>query len=108
MSGTVGRLVDAQDAVGDRRGTGDDGDGEDVTEEFFRGAEAALKLAMDAGVKRAILKSRSPSCGYGEVYDGSFSRRLTAGSGITAELFASWGIEIENEENYIEKERAEE
>ncbi len=82
--------------------------GEDVTEEFFRGAEAALKIAMDAGVKRAILKSRSSSCGYGEVYDGSFSRRLTAGSGITAELFASWGIEIENEENYIEKERAEE
>ncbi|HMM59924.1 MAG TPA: DUF523 domain-containing protein, partial [Candidatus Rifleibacterium sp.] len=48
--------------------------------------------------KSAILKSRSPSCGKGKVYDGSFSGRLIAGNGFTADLLLKNGIEVLTEE----------
>ncbi|MFH1364828.1 MAG: DUF523 domain-containing protein, partial [Candidatus Aenigmatarchaeota archaeon] len=48
-------------------------DGKDVTTEFVKGANEGLKIAILAGCKEAILKARSPSCGSGKVYDGSFS-----------------------------------
>ena len=69
----------------------------DVTEQYRRGAEQALKLARLFGCEAAILKERSPSCGSGEVYDGTFSRTLTAGDGVTAELFKAAGIKIYGE-----------
>ena len=53
--------------------------GADVTAQFRRGAEQALHLARLYGCKAAVLKERSPSCGSGEVYDGTFSGRLTPG-----------------------------
>lgn len=68
--------------------------GEDVTENYKRGAKEVLKLAKFYGCKLAILKERSPSCGYGKIYDGTFSGRLTDGNGVTAELLIEIGIRV--------------
>jgi uncharacterized protein YbbK (DUF523 family) len=73
-------------------------DGVDVTAEFTRGALEALKLARLVGAKTAVLKSRSPSCGSGKIYDGSFTGRLVDGSGLFAELCKQAGIEVKTEE----------
>ncbi len=71
--------------------------GEDVTEQYRRGAEQALKLAKLFGCEAAILKERSPSCGCGSIYDGTFSGSLTEGDGVTAELFKVHGIPVYGE-----------
>ena len=71
--------------------------GADVTEQYRRGAEAALRLCRLTGCEAAILKERSPSCGCGEIYDGSFSGTLTAGDGVTAELLRKNGIPVYGE-----------
>ena len=68
--------------------------GGDVTEQYRRGAEEALRLAQLYGCKYAILKERSPSCGNGQIYDGSFSRRLIDGDGVTAQLLKAHGITV--------------
>ncbi len=68
--------------------------GEDVTEYFHKGAEEILKLAEFYQCEVAILKERSPSCGYGYIYDGSFSGTLVEGNGVLAELLAKHGIRI--------------
>lgn len=72
-------------------------DGSDCTGSFVKGAELSLELAVNYGIKEAILKSRSPSCGYGEIYDGTFSGRKKEGNGFTAELFIKHGITIYTE-----------
>ena len=69
-------------------------EGADVTEAFRSGAEQALRIAEQAGCRHALLKSNSPSCGSGSIYDGSFSGRLTAGDGVAAELLKHSGIEV--------------
>lgn len=69
-------------------------DGEDKTEEFVRGAHHALELAQSQGAKSVILKSKSPSCGCGNIYDGTFSGTLISGDGVTAALLKRHGIEI--------------
>ena len=71
--------------------------GEDVTAQYRHGAEQALMLARLFGCEAAILKERSPSCGCGEIYDGSFGGVLTAGDGVTAELFKAAGIPVYGE-----------
>lgn len=68
--------------------------GLDVTENFVRGAEEALKIAKKFDVKKALLKAKSPSCGSKKVYDGSFNHVLVDGDGITAKLLKENGIEI--------------
>lgn len=68
--------------------------GRDVTAQYRRGAAQALYLAQLFGADTALLKQRSPSCGSGTIYDGSFSGALTAGSGVTAEAFAAAGITV--------------
>ena len=68
--------------------------GADVTAQYTRGAEQALHLARVFGCKKAVLKERSPSCGSGEIYDGTFSGKLTPGDGVTAALFKKNGIEV--------------
>lgn len=67
----------------------------DVTEAFISGAEFALKIAKENGAVKALLKSNSPSCGCGTVYDGTFSGGKKKGNGVTAALFIRNGIEVQ-------------
>ena len=69
----------------------------DVTEQYRRGAEETLELCKLFGCEVAVLKERSPSCGHGQVYDGTFSGALTAGDGVTAELLTTNGIPVYGE-----------
>lgn len=69
-------------------------DGTDVTAQYRRGAEEALALCRLLGCEAAVLKERSPSCGRGTVYDGTFTGTLTAGDGVTAELLTANGIPV--------------
>ena len=71
--------------------------GADVTEQFQRGAEAALYLAGLFGAKLAILKKNSPSCGSGTIYDGTFTGTIVSGDGVTAELLKKNGITVIDE-----------
>ena len=66
--------------------------GKDVTAQYRQGAEEVLRLARLYGCTHAVLKERSPSCGSGQIYDGSFSHVLVPGSGVAAELLAQNGI----------------
>ncbi|MCQ2979315.1 MAG: DUF523 domain-containing protein [Clostridia bacterium] len=68
--------------------------GRDVTMEYNKGAEESLRIAKLYNCDKAILKSRSPSCGCGMVYDGTFSKTLVEGDGVTTKLFKENGIEI--------------
>lgn len=68
--------------------------GEDVTGYYDKGASQVLKLAELYGCKTAILKERSPSCGQGQIYDGTFSGTLTEGDGVTAKLLKCHGIQV--------------
>lgn len=72
--------------------------GKDVTQNFYKGAEEVLKIAKSRDVKEAILKARSPSCGSGKIYDGTFSKRLIDGDGITTALLKKNGIKVISEE----------
>ena len=69
-------------------------DGTDVTANYIRGAEEALRLAEIFQCKTAILKERSPSCGAGKIYNGSFSKTLKDGNGIAADLLIKHGIRV--------------
>ena len=71
--------------------------GMDVTAAFRRGAEETLRLAELFDTRLALLKERSPSCGFGRVYDGSFQGQLIDGNGMTAELLAANGVCIYGE-----------
>lgn len=71
--------------------------GRDVTENYAKGAETALKLCEKFGCKKALLKAKSPSCGKDMIYDGTFSGTLVAGQGVAAELLSANGIEIISE-----------
>lgn len=71
--------------------------GEDVTDFFVRGGEEALKLAELYGCKYAVLKERSPSCGSGLIYDGTFSGVKIPGDGVTARLLKERGISVAGE-----------
>jgi len=77
-------------------------EGIDVTENFIRGADETLKLAEIFKCEMAIVKSKSPSCGYGEVYDGSFSKNLISGNGYTVDLLIENGVQIYTE-NDVDK-----
>lgn len=72
-------------------------EGVDVTAEYRSGAERALELAQTHSCTLAVLKERSPSCGRGQIYDGSFSRTLVPGSGVTAQLLEAQGIAVYGE-----------
>ena len=78
------------------------GDGAGVTEQYRRGAEEALRLCRMLGCGAAVLKERSPSCGAGTVYDGTFSGVLASGDGVTAALLRDGGIPVSGD-SQIEK-----
>lgn len=73
-------------------------DGRDVTNEFNKGAEETLKIAQENNIKSAIFKQRSPSCGCGQIYDGTFSGNVIEGDGVTTKLLKQNGIKIITEE----------
>lgn len=75
--------------------------GQDVTKQYEKGAQEILKLAKFYDCKYAILKERSPSCGYGKIYDGTFSKKLIEGNGVTAQLLADNGIRVLGEQDII-------
>lgn len=85
VSGGDGRVVTA--------------DGTDVTGFYRRGAAAAVALARAVGATEAVLKARSPSCGCGQVYDGTFSRSLVPGDGVTARALRAAGVPVRSEED---------
>ena len=68
--------------------------GTDRTEAFQRGAQAVLDLAKTYGATRALLQNRSPSCGSGWIYDGTFSKKLVRGDGVAARLLKENGIQV--------------
>ena len=72
-------------------------DGKDVTKQYQKGAEETLKIAKLYNCHTAILKEKSPSCGCGRIYDGTFTGTLINGDGITARLLKEHGIKITGE-----------
>ena len=66
--------------------------GRDVTAQYQKGAETALTLARRYGCKAALLKEKSPSCGSGQIYDGSFTGALVTGDGVAAEELKKEGL----------------
>jgi len=80
-----------------------DVDGNDVTTEFVRGAEEGLRLAKLVGCTEAILKARSPSCGSGVIYDGTFTSSRIPGNGVFAALLKENGIIVRSEEDLDSK-----
>ena len=78
-------------------------EGIDVTDNYMRGALETLKICKVFDVNTAVLKSKSPSCGKGKVYDGTFSGSLVDGNGITTQLLIDNGINVYTEDEFIEK-----
>ncbi|GAA4504487.1 DUF523 domain-containing protein [Pseudaeromonas paramecii] len=68
--------------------------GEDVTAAFACGAQAALQLCQAQGIRLALLKEGSPSCGSQQIYDGTFAGQRVAGEGVTAALLRAHGIQV--------------
>lgn len=68
--------------------------GTDVTAEYTAGAQRALEIAQARGCTAAVLKEKSPSCGNGQVYDGSFTGTLIPGQGVAARLLTRQGIRV--------------
>ena len=69
-------------------------DSEDVTDAFVSGAEQTLYIAKETNTPCAVLKENSPSCGFGKIYDGTFSGNKIDGNGITAQLLFDNEIQI--------------
>jgi uncharacterized protein YbbK (DUF523 family) len=74
-------------------------DGEDVTQKFINGAVETLKIARLFNIEEFIGKTRSPSCGCGHIYDGTFSRELIDGDGVTTALLKRNGVSVVTEED---------
>lgn len=75
--------------------------GRDVTNEFIKGAQESLRIAKQTRARRAILKARSTSCGFDQIYDGTFSHKLRKGSGVACAALRRAGIEVITEEMYL-------
>lgn len=76
--------------------------GDDKTDFYMAGASKTLALAREHGIKVAVLKEKSPSCGTSLIYDGTFSRKLVPGRGVTAELLQNSGIAVFSDDNFTE------
>jgi len=73
--------------------------GKDLTKDFYRGAEIVWQIAKLCGAKEAILKQRSPSCGCGKIYDGTFTGKIISGYGVTAALLKKNKIKVISDED---------
>lgn len=80
-----------------------DNTGTDVTAAFQAGAEREFCRVMEAGCSSAVLKAKSPSCGVGQIYDGSFAGALTAGDGIFAAKLRRAGVALFTEKELPKK-----
>lgn len=78
-----------------------DKNGKDITPYFYKGAEETLKISKLYHCSLAILKSKSPSCGFGQIYDGHFNNTLIKGNGITAEILQKSGITVICDEDIV-------
>jgi uncharacterized protein YbbK (DUF523 family) len=74
-------------------------DGKDVTGVFLAGARQALETAQRLGIRQAVLKDDSPSCGCRRIYDGTFSDRRVPGQGVAAALLQRNGVRVLSEED---------
>lgn len=74
-----------------------DAEGADNTEAFLRGARREVERAQEAGCTLAILKSKSPSCGSGRIFDGTFSGTLVDGWGVAARMLRDAGVRVIDE-----------
>ncbi|MCS7178742.1 MAG: DUF523 domain-containing protein [Anaerolineae bacterium] len=91
VGGSGGDVLDGQARVLTAKG-------EDVTDAFLRGAERALALVRRYGIRLAVMKARSPSCGSLAIYDGSHRGRLIPGEGVTVALLRRAGVRVVSEE----------
>ena len=69
-------------------------DGVDVTKQYHIGAKRALAILQGAGVHEVILKRKSPACGIGLIYDGTFTNHLVEGDGIFVKYLKEAGIKV--------------
>jgi uncharacterized protein YbbK (DUF523 family) len=81
-------------------------EGMDVTDEYLDGARIAVERAVENGCEAAILKARSPACGCGAIYDGSFSHKLVEGNGVAAAALKRAGVVVWTDEDLRELEEA--
>ena len=72
-----------------------------MTKNFINGATEVVNLCKLYNCNYAVLKKNSPSCGYGEIYDGTFSGKKVQGNGITAQYLIEHGVKIYNEDNFL-------
>lgn len=79
-----------------------DQEGIDRTAAFTAGAQAAVDLAREHGCKRAILKTKSPSCGVNQVYDGTFTGTVIPGQGLTAAALRRAGLDLADETDFAQ------
>jgi uncharacterized protein YbbK (DUF523 family) len=75
------------------------GSGRDVTKNFVRGAEETLMIAKSLGIREAVLKSYSASCGCSRIYDGTFSGKRKKGEGVTAAILRKNGVKVITEKD---------
>lgn len=75
--------------------------GIDLTQNFIKGAHEVLQIARDNNAKLAILQDRSPSCGVGLIYDGTFGKKLIKGDGVTAALLKQNEITVINATDFL-------
>lgn len=80
--------------------------GKSVDKEFRNGAKKALEIVKESGAELVILQSRSPSCGLGEIYDGSFTGRLVDGDGVFVKLLKDEGIKAIDVSNFIKDKKS--
>lgn len=85
--GTIEGILKAKDKVLTK-------EDKDVTKNFLKGALESVKIARETGIKKAILKDGSPSCGAKFIYDGTFSGKKVPGEGLTAYMLRLEGIEV--------------
>lgn len=78
-------------------------EGNDVSENFFRGAEEVIKLVKSLNIKKAVLKESSPSCGVNYIYDGTFTGNKIQGQGITTSLLKKYGVQVISDEDFCKR-----
>lgn len=76
-------------------------DGKDITINIIKGSKEFYNIAKECGIKKAILKAKSPCCGKGKIYDGTFSERLRSGNGVTAAMLLDNGIEVTTDQEFL-------